>query len=332
MAKINPKMAKKQTIFDFFRFSQKLFKRLEGIFQQTFYAIIESHMFNGIKFVWLWGEKWAKFSPKTVKKPSFFDFFQFSQKLSIPFERLFLQSFHAILWSFMCNFIKFGWWDVRNVAKINRRGPKINRFLFFFWFSRKLSIRFERNFVQSFYTILWCFVCYFIKFVLLRCKQHNQSQPKNGQKTVNFRLFWFLQKLSIRFDDNFYSRSTTYYGPLCAISINSYSWDVRNVAKINPKMSKKQPFFDFFDFRENCSNDSNWIWYSPSTLYYGVLCVISTSLYCCDANNIIKVSPKMVKKQSIFDFFDFCKNCPFDSTIIFTVVLQHIMVLYVQFQ
>ena len=37
----------------------------------------------------------------------------------------------------------------------------------------------------------------------------------------------------------------------------SYSWDVRNVAKISPKMAKKHSFFDFFDFLTNCSYDSN---------------------------------------------------------------------------
>ena len=51
----------------------------------------------------------AKTSPKMAKKQSFFDFFRFSQKLSIRFERIFLQSFYTILWSFMCNFIKFEW-------------------------------------------------------------------------------------------------------------------------------------------------------------------------------------------------------------------------------
>ena len=30
----------------------------------------------------------------------------------------------------------------------------------------------------------------------------------------------------------------------------SYDWDVRNMAKINPKMVKKQPFFDFFRFSQ----------------------------------------------------------------------------------
>ena len=109
ITKVNPKMAKKQSIFYFFWFLQKLSKRLERNFLQTFYAILESHMFNGIEIVWLWGEKWAEFSPKKVKKQSFFDFFRFSRKLSPPFERFFLRLFHAILWSFMCNFIKFGW-------------------------------------------------------------------------------------------------------------------------------------------------------------------------------------------------------------------------------
>ena len=37
----------------------------------------------------------------------------------------------------------------------------------------------------------------------------------------------------------------------------SYGWDVKNIAKISPKMAKKQSFFDFFDFLTNCSYDSN---------------------------------------------------------------------------
>ena len=175
-------MAKKQSIFDFFWFLQKLSKRLKRNFLQTFYAILESHMFNGIKIVWLWGEKWAKFSPKMVKKQSLFDFFRFSRKLSIPFERF------------------------------------------------------------------------------------------------------------------FYSHSTSYYCPLCAISLNSDGWDVRNIAKIKRRGTKNQPVFDYFDFHKNCPFDSNEFLYSPSTLYYGLLGVASSRLNCCDVNNITKVSPKMAKK------------------------------------
>ena len=57
IAKISPKMAKKQPFFDFFRFSQKLSIRFERNFLQLFYTILESYMCNGIKIVWLGCEK-----------------------------------------------------------------------------------------------------------------------------------------------------------------------------------------------------------------------------------------------------------------------------------
>ena len=64
--------------------------------------------------------------------------------------------------------------DVRNIAKISPKVAKKQPFFDFFRFSQKLSIRFERNFLQSFYTILWSFMCNFIKFVWLRCEKHSQ--------------------------------------------------------------------------------------------------------------------------------------------------------------
>ena len=57
IAKISPKVAKKQPFFDFFRFSQKLSIRFERNFLQLFYTILESYMCNGIKIVWLGCEK-----------------------------------------------------------------------------------------------------------------------------------------------------------------------------------------------------------------------------------------------------------------------------------
>ena len=85
----------------------------------------------------------------------------------------------------------------------------------------------------------------------------------------------------------------------------SYGWDLRNIAKISPKMAKKQPFFDFFDFLKNCSYDSNEIFYSHSTPYYGPLCAISLNSYGWDVRNIAKFSPKMAKNShfSIFSIF-----------------------------
>ena len=109
IAEISPKMAKKQPFFDFFRFSQKLSIRFERNFLQLFYTILESYMCNGIKIVWLGCEKHSQISPKMAKKQPFFVFFRFSQKLSIRFERNFLQIFYTILESYMCNGIKIVW-------------------------------------------------------------------------------------------------------------------------------------------------------------------------------------------------------------------------------
>ena len=44
-------------------------------------------------------------------------------------------------------------WDVRNIAKISPKKAKKQPFFHFFRFSQKLSIRFERKFLQLFYTI-----------------------------------------------------------------------------------------------------------------------------------------------------------------------------------
>ena len=109
IAKISQKWLKKQPFFHFFRFSQKLSIRFERNFLQLFYTILESYMCNDIKIVWLGCEKHSQNSQKMAKKPPFFDFFRFSQKLSIRFERNFLQLFYTILESYMCNGIKIIW-------------------------------------------------------------------------------------------------------------------------------------------------------------------------------------------------------------------------------
>ena len=77
IAKISPKMAKKQPFFDFFRFSQKLSIRFERNFLQLFYTILESHMCNGIKIVWLGCEKQPKLAQKWPKNSQFSTFFDF---------------------------------------------------------------------------------------------------------------------------------------------------------------------------------------------------------------------------------------------------------------
>ena len=100
----------------------------------------------------------------------------------------------------MCKGIKIVWLGCEKQPNLAQKWPKNSHFSIFFRVSQKQSIRFERNFLQSFYTILWSFMCSFI---------------------------------------------------------NSYGWDVRNIAKFSPKIGKNQSFFDFFDFLTNCLYDSN---------------------------------------------------------------------------
>ena len=52
-------------------------------------------------------------------------------------------------------------WDVRNIAQISPKMAKKQPFFEFFDFLKKLSIRFERNFLQSLYAIIWSYVCNF---------------------------------------------------------------------------------------------------------------------------------------------------------------------------
>ena len=66
-------------------------------------------------------------------------------------------------------------WDVRNIAKISPKMAKKQSFFDFFRFSQKLSIRFERNFLQLFYTILESYMCNGIKIIWLGCEKHSQT-------------------------------------------------------------------------------------------------------------------------------------------------------------
>ena len=171
-------------------------------------------------------------------------------------------------------------WDVRNIAKISPKMAKKQSFLDLFRFSQKLSMRFERNLLQSCYTILESYMCNGIKIVWLGFgKQPKLAQkwPKNSHFSI---FFDFLKNCPYDSNEMFYSHSTPYYGPLCAISLNWYVWDVRNLAKINPKMGKKQTFFDFFYFCcKNCPYDSNKSFYS--------LFLHHSMVYVCNFNKFV---------------------------------------------
>ena len=145
-------------------------------------------------------------------------------------------------------------------------------------------------------------MCNGIKIVRLGCEKQQklaQKWPKNSHFPI---FFDFLKNCPYDSNEIFYSHSTPYYGPLCAMASKSYGWDVGNIAKISSKMAKKQSFFDFFfDFIKNCPYDSNEIFYSHSTPYYGPLCAISLTSYGWDKRNSQNI-PKMAKKPPFFDF------------------------------
>ena len=76
-------------------------------------------------------------------------------------------------------------WDVRNIGEISPKTARKQPFFDFFRFSQKLFIRFERNFLQLFYTILWSFMCNFIKFVWLRCENKGIPMVTAEAETSN---------------------------------------------------------------------------------------------------------------------------------------------------
>ena len=136
----------------------------------------------------------------------------------------------------------------------------------------------------------------------------------------------------------------------------SYGWDVRNIAKISPKMVKKGPFFDFrrkktplphmrlwfffvffsrpfhenFKFLKNCPYDFHEILHSHSTPKGAPACAKASKSYGLDVRNIAKISPKMAKKQPFFDFFRFSQKLHTIRTKFSTFILHHIKVLFVQ--
>ena len=65
--------------------------------------------------------------------------------------------------------------------------------------------------------------------------------------------FKFLKNCPYDFHEILHSHSTPKGAPACAKTSKWYGWDVRNIAKISPKMAKKQPFFDFFRFSQKLS-------------------------------------------------------------------------------
>ena len=173
-------------------------------------------------------------------------------------------------------------------------------------------------------------MCNGIKIVWLVCAKHSQNKPKNGQKPAIFRLFSIFSKTVHTIRTKFCSYSTPYSSPKCAMVSKSYGWDVRNIAKISPKMAKKQPFSDFSRFSQKLSIrfERNFV-----QLFY-----IIFESYMCKGIKIVWLGcekhsqnySKNGEKNPFFDFFRLSQTVHTIRTKFSTVILHHIRVLYVQ--
>ena len=74
-----------------------------------------------------------------------------------------------------------------------------------------------------------------------------------------------------------------------------------------------RPFHENFKFLKNCPYDFHEILHSHSTPKGAPACAKASKSYGWHMRNIAKFSPKMAKKTSFFDFFDFLTNCSYDS-------------------
>ena len=98
--------------------------------------------------------------------------------------------------------------EMRETEKISPKTGQKTAIFRLFRFSQKLSIRFERNFLQSFYTLLESYMCNGIKIVCLRCEKQRQLALKRVSKQPPFDFFDFLKNCLYDSNEIFYSLST----------------------------------------------------------------------------------------------------------------------------
>ena len=90
----------------------------------------------------------------------------------------------------------------------------------------------------------------------------------------------------------FCSHSTPKGARACAMALKSYDWNVRNIAKISPKMAKKTVIFRLLIFAKTV-HTIRTKFCSHSTPYYGPLCAISSNSCDCDLSELEGKRPKL---------------------------------------
>ena len=194
--------------------------------------------------------------------------------------------------------------DLTNIArssiKMTEKQPSSN----FLQFSQILSWRFERTFLQSFYTLLRSNVCNGINIECLG----SDKQPKVAPKWPKF-LFWTV---SI-FSNTVLTIRTKL--PIAFIhQIESFLCDgikivwmrLRNKTKSTPKVIRKWPIV-VFNFFQKMSSGWNVIStdISHSTPFKCPMRAMASKSHNCDLTNIARSSIKVTGKQPSSNFLQF---------------------------
>ena len=145
-------------------------------------------MCNGIKIVCLWGDKQPKLAINDQEMANW-EILQFFLKTSRRSNEIFYSHFTPFLGPLCAMSSKPFDCDLTNIVKsspkVTKKQPVLNILQLF----QILALQFERNFLQSIYTILGSYVCNGFKIVFLWSHKHSKKESKNDQKTTSFDLF-----------------------------------------------------------------------------------------------------------------------------------------------
>ena len=118
----------------------------------------------------------------------FFNFFKYCRYDSSYFPIAFLHQIRVLYVQWHQNWMRF-----RNKTKSSPKWPGKGQLRTPSVFSKNVNA-IERNFLQSFYTVLGSYVCNGIKIVWLWSNKHSKKESKNYQKTTSFDLFTNFSK------------------------------------------------------------------------------------------------------------------------------------------
>ena len=159
---------------------------------------------------------------------------------------------------------------------------------------------------------------------------HFRSLPKKESSEKSFDYLWnrdvffsrpfneyfkLLKHCPNDFHKSSHSHLTPRGAPACPMASTSNDWDVRNISKFNPKMTKNSHLWTFFSFFKNSKTVKNMIrtkFYRPSTQYSDSKCALAIKSYDWHLRNIAKINPKITQNH-YFPFFSFFSKTSYDS-------------------